>query len=113
MKLLIALFTAAMLTAACSSGGSGGEETPEASAKAGTVKVDDFSFTPETIEVATGEEVTWTVVEGSSAHTVKFDDEESENLEAGDTYSRTFDTAGEQSYVCGIHPQMTGTVAVK
>lgn len=115
MKLLIALCIAATLTAACSSGGGGGgeEASQDASAKAGTVTVDDFSFSPETIEVAKGEEVTWTVAEGSSAHTVKFDDEESKSLEAGDTYSRTFDTAGEQKYVCGIHPQMTGTVAVK
>ncbi len=111
MKLLIALFTAAMLTAACSSGGAG--EGGEAAAGAGTVAVDDFSFAPGATEIATGEEVTWTVAEGSSPHTVKFDDEESKELAAGDTYSRSFDKAGEYKYVCGIHPQMTGTVAVK
>ena len=109
MKLLIALVLAAALATGCSSGG--GEA--DAAAGAGTVAVDDFSFAPETTEVAVGEEVTWTVAEGSSAHTVKFDDEESKELAAGDTYSRSFDEAGEQKYVCGIHPQMTGTVAVK
>ena len=114
MKLLIAIVLAATLTAACSSGGGGGSEgSSGASAEAGAVTVDDFSFTPETTEVSTGEEVTWTVAEGSSPHTVKFDDEESKELAAGDTYSRTFDKAGEQKYVCGIHPQMTGTVTVK
>lgn len=109
MKFVLAFTLAAMLAVGCSSGGG----APDAAAGAGSVKVDDFSFAPETTEVGTGEEVTWTVAEGSSPHTVKFDDEESKELAAGDTYSRSFDKAGEFKYVCGIHPQMTGTVAVK
>ena len=117
MKLIVAAMLSAMALTACASGGGESADSSEAAAPsgggAGTVTVDDFSFDPETTEAKVGDEVTWTVAEGSSAHTVKFDDEESESLDAGASYSRSFDKAGEYKYVCGIHPQMTGTVAVE
>lgn len=116
MKLFIALALAVVATAACSSGAETSDSETQASGGgggSGAVTVDDFSFAPETTEVAVGDEVEWVVAEGSSAHTVKFEDEESEELAAGQSYSRSFDKAGEYSYVCGIHPQMTGAVAVK
>ena len=118
MKLLAAALLSALALTACASDGGGGDASSEAAGSgggggAGTVTVDDFSFAPETTEAKVGDEVTWTVAEGSSAHTVKFDDEESDSLAAGDTYSRSFAEAGEFKYVCGIHPQMTGTVVVE
>ena len=112
--LLIALCVAALSLAACSSPeGSGGESEAAGSGGGGAVAVDDFTFAPAEAAVAVGGTVEWTVAEGSSDHTVVFDDEESETLAAGDTYSRSFDEAGEFSYVCGIHPQMTGSVTVE
>ena len=114
--LLIALCIATLSLAACSSPEESGGETGAAGGDAsggGAVVVDDFSFAPAEAAVAVGGTVEWTVAEGSSDHTVVFDDEESDTLAAGDTYSRTFDEAGEFSYVCGIHPQMTGTVTVE
>lgn len=119
MRLLFALVLTAMLTAACGTGGgaatsSGSTEDGAATAAGGSeVEVTDFAFDPETATAAVDEEVTWTLADDSSAHTVKFDDEESEELAAGDTYSRSFSEAGEYSYVCGIHPQMTGTVTIE
>lgn len=118
MKKLVLLLSCLLLTAAgCASpeasGGGEAASSESSSAASGTVQVDDFSFAPETVSAAVGDEVVWEVVEGSSDHTVKFDDEESDTLAAGDTYSRTFDEAGEFSYVCGIHPQMTGSVTVE
>ena len=115
MKTIVAAVLTALALAACSSGGGEATESEAGSAggKAGAVVVTDFAFDPETTEAKVGEKVTWTVAEGSSAHTVKFDDEESESLDAGASYTRSFDEAGEFKYVCGIHPQMTGTVAVK
>lgn len=106
-----ATFVTALLLVGCSSGAQ--EGAPAASGGGPAVAVDDFTFDPATASVAVGEEVTWTVAEGSSPHTVKFEDEESKQLPAGATYSRAFDKAGDYSYVCGIHPQMTGSVAVK
>lgn len=113
MKMLAAaLFAAATL--ACSSGGAPAESSDGGGASAaGGISVEDFAFAPESTSVAVGDEVTWTVADGASDHTVQFDDEESKTLAAGDTYSRTFDEAGEFAYICGIHPQMTGTVTVE
>ena len=115
MKTIVAALLTALALTACGSGG-GEAADSEAGSDAGgngAVAVTDFTFDPETTEAKVGEKVTWTVAEGSSAHTVKFDDEESDSLDAGASYSRSFDEAGEFKYVCGIHPQMTGTVAVK
>ena len=111
-KLAAALFAAATLATACS-GGAAESSDGGAANTSGGISVEDFAFAPESTSVAVGDEVTWTVADGSSDHTVQFDDEESETLAAGDTYSRTFDEAGEFKYVCGIHPQMTGSVTVE
>lgn len=74
----------------------------------------DFAFAPAELTVAVGETVTWTNT-GSATHTVKWQDgePESEQLESGTTYERTFDTAGSFAYGCGIHSQMTGTITVE
>jgi plastocyanin len=36
----------------------------------------------------------------------------SASLGRGDTFQFTFDAPGEFAYLCGIHPEMTGTVTV-
>lgn len=119
MRRFMLLLCAALVTAACSAGGGGetsateGAQNEDAGGGASSVEVRDFEFDPETASVATGEEVTWTLTDASSDHTVTFEDEDSGTLSAGETYSRTFDEAGEYPYVCAIHPQMTGTVTVE
>ena len=47
-------------------------------------------------------------------HSVVADDDSfrSDELGNGSSYEFTFDAAGEYSYVCGIHPEMSGTVIV-
>ena len=37
----------------------------------------------------------------------------SPTLKEGESYSRTFDTAGTITYICSIHPFMGGTVTVQ
>ncbi len=78
------------------------------------VSIVDFGFEPQDVDVTTGGTVVWTH-DGSALHTVKWEDgePESEQLNAGDTYERTFDAAGSFPYVCGLHPTtMTGTITV-
>jgi plastocyanin len=76
------------------------------------VTIVDFSFRPSTLDVAVGAQVTWTNT-GSAPHTVTFTDgEDSGALDTGQTYSRTFDTAGDFDYICEIHPSMRGSVTV-
>ena len=99
------------------SGGSA-EETSQTTAddggsgEAGAVEAAGFEFTPGSIDVAVGDEVTWTNGD-DTAHTVTSDDDAFDlSLDAGATVSQTFDEAGEFPYHCSIHQSMTGTVVV-
>ena len=85
----------------------------DAPAEATAPVIEGFAFEPDPISIEVGEEVTWTNNDGT-AHTVTADDDsfDSGNLDAGATFSQTFDEAGEFTYHCNIHPSMTGTVTV-
>lgn len=78
------------------------------------ITIAGFAFDAPTIEVAAGTTVTW-INEDSAAHTVRDAGEtfaESGDLAQGETFAATYDTPGEYRYVCGIHPEMRGTVTV-
>ncbi len=113
---------ALLMLAAC--GGTAEEETPvDAAGEEGTaetaeavqtdtVSMIDNEFEPAANEVTVGSTVTW-VHDGAEQHNVIFDDgTESELLDNGQTYERTFDEAGEYPYVCTLHAGMEGTVTV-
>ena len=73
-----------------------------------------FAFDPESLEVAAGTEVTWVNDDQSAPHRIVSEDGsfDSEDLHDEDTFSHTFDAAGEYPYVCAIHSHMTGTIVV-
>ncbi|HWE46980.1 MAG TPA: cupredoxin family copper-binding protein [Caulobacteraceae bacterium] len=80
-----------------------------------TVKIDNFTFTPQVITVSVGTTVTW-VNDDDTPHTVVADDHKSfrsKPLDTDDQFSFTFTTAGSFGYFCSIHPHMTGKVVVK
>ncbi len=88
--------------------------TDDGDASGGTaVEVADFAFSPDRIEVAVGDEVTWTNGD-DTAHTVTSDDAAFDlSLDgSGTTASQAFDEAGEFPYHCSIHGSMAGTVVV-
>lgn len=89
-------------------------EAPSPGGGGSDVSIVDFAFDPADLTVAVGDTVTWTNT-GSATHTVKWQDgePESEQLDGGSTYERTFESAGSFPYVCGIHSQMTGTITVE
>lgn len=89
------------------------EEGATAAGEAAAIGIDNFKFSPDSLEVAVGTEVTWTNME-LSPHTVVAEDGsfESENLGDGDTFSYTFETAGTFPYICGIHTSMMGEIVV-
>lgn len=71
-----------------------------------------YTFVPQAISVAEGATVTWyndDVIE----HTITSQAFDSGNLPRGATFSHTFEEAGEFSFACAIHPEMTGTVVVE
>jgi plastocyanin len=117
---------AVMVLAACGSDSSGGggaaSTTPSSTTSAGgggqtvSVSIKDLSFKPAKLEIAAGTTVTWTNNDGT-AHTVtatKGDDIDaavsglfdSGDLHQGDTFSYTFDKAGDYYYECTIHASM-------
>jgi plastocyanin len=78
------------------------------------VKIDNFTFTPDTAEIAAGTTVIWTNND-DIPHTVvdaehKF---KSHALDTGDTFSYTFSTPGTYEYFCSLHPHMKAKIVVK
>jgi plastocyanin len=85
-------------------------------AETAAVLVQNFSFQPPAVTIATGGSVTWTVGTDPEQHTVTPREpggfEGSGQLFTGDTFSVTFDRAGSFEYFCSLHPNMIGTVEV-
>ena len=84
------------------------------SAAAAEVKIDNFSFGPQTLTVAVGATVTWTNRD-DIPHTVVSTDGvfKSKVRDTDEKFSYTFDKAGTYPYFCSIHPKRTGTVVVQ
>ncbi len=87
------------------------EATAAADAAATSVTIADFAFAPQTLTVPSGTTVTWTNADGVG-HSILSDSFGSETFDGGATFSYTFDTPGEYTYACGLHPSMTGTIVV-
>lgn len=96
------------------------ETTP---APSNTVIIADNEFRPMQIDVSVGTTVIWNQI-GTATHTVtardgSFDSRPrcpadlSQCMNQGETFSRTFETAGRFEYWCKVHTTlMTGTVIV-
>ncbi|HWS20105.1 MAG TPA: cupredoxin family copper-binding protein [Nitrososphaera sp.] len=71
------------------------------------------SFSPNPVEVKVGETVTW-INDDSGRHSVTSKDGtfDSGVMGKGQSFSYTFDKAGEYPYFCSPHPGMVGTVVV-
>ena len=91
------------------------DEEPVAKAAAdGSVTISDFKFSPKTVTVNEGDSVTFTN-DGPTLHTATAEDGsfDTGNLNAGDSDTVTFDSAGTIAYICTPHPFMKGTVVVQ
>ena len=79
------------------------------------VRIVNFEFKPQTVVVKPGTKVTWTN-EDTHIHDVKdtspLATPVSQEMSKGHTFSITYAQPGSYTYVCGIHPYMTGTVEV-
>jgi plastocyanin/uncharacterized cupredoxin-like copper-binding protein len=77
------------------------------------VAIQGFAFEPQDLSVAPGTEVTWTN-EDPEAHTVTAEDGsfDSGPIEPGRAFSVRVDASGRVTYVCQIHPSMTGSLRV-
>jgi plastocyanin len=107
---LVSLMTGGGLLASCSGAYAIGPSTPN-----GISATASLQFTPATLTIYSGEEVTFFF--GPVAHNVFFDaaagtpsDIEGNNTQVA--ISRVFATPGTYHYTCHIHPGMEGTVEV-
>jgi len=80
------------------------------------VDIDNFDFSPMTLTVTVGTQVTWTNHD-DIPHTVVSADTppafKSSALDTDDSFSVTFSKPGTYSYFCSVHPKMVGTIVVK
>jgi plastocyanin len=88
--------------------------TDQPPATAAEVKIDNFSFGPQTVTVPVGATVTWTNRD-DIPHTVVSTDGvfKSKVRDTDEKFSYTFSKAGTYPYFCSIHPKMTGRVVVQ
>lgn len=122
--LLFAVLVAAIVLSSCS----GTQPTapsptqqPSTGREAASITIKDFKFSPAALIIKKGTTVTWTN-EDSVSHDVVSDPKgnlgageifKSPLFSKGETYSFTFNAAGEYKYHCGVHPSMRATVIVE
>jgi plastocyanin len=85
------------------------------SASSIAIKIDNFSFAPQTITIPAGTQVTWTN-EDDIPHTVVSEDKttfKSHALDTDEKFSFTFTKPGTYTYFCSIHPKMTAKIIVQ
>ncbi len=82
-----------------------------------TVTITNFQFSPKSLTIKAGSEVTWEVKEGT--HNINADKGtfESQTLSAGQKFSYKFEKPGRYPYYCSFHGskgghEMAGTVIV-
>jgi plastocyanin len=78
------------------------------------VKIDNFSFGPQTLTIPVGATVTWTNRDDIPHTSVSTNGMfKSKVMDTDEKFSYTFAKAGTYPYYCSIHPKMTGQVVVK
>ncbi len=90
-----------------------GDAPPSTPPAPGAVNIVDLAFSPASLTVGAGATVTWANT-GALPHTVTGDDGSFDSgfMFTGDTFSRTFTTAGTFGSLCTLHPEMVGTIVV-
>lgn len=83
-------------------------------AKQTEIRVDNFTFAPDTITVPVNSTVTW-VNKDDIPHVIASNDGafKSKALDTDQKYSYTFSKAGTYPYYCSIHPKMVGKIVVQ
>jgi plastocyanin len=78
------------------------------------VKIDNFSFAPQTLTVPVGATVTWTNGDDIPHTAVSTEGVfKSKVMDTDEKFSYTFTKPGTYTYYCTIHPKMTGKVIVQ
>ena len=91
----------------------GADNRGGANVRAQKIEMLDFEFSPPAVTIATGGKITW-INQGQAPHDATADDDSfgTGTIDPGKLKAETFDEPGTYSYICTIHPQMTGTIEV-
>ena len=87
----------------------GAPTTTTTAAPTRTITQSGFAFTPTSLSISIGQSVTFVV---HASHDVTWRNGDPGRDATGAPYSRTFSSAGTYSFLCSIHPSMTGTITV-
>jgi plastocyanin len=89
-------------------------KSEEAKASTIEVRVDNFTFAPETLTVAVNSTVTW-INKDDVPHVIASNDGlfKSKALDTDDQYSYAFTQPGTYAYYCSVHPKMMGKIVVR
>lgn len=80
------------------------------------IEIKKFKFSTPDITINVGDTVRWNNIEKRQYHNVWFEqlgEDEPDYFFPGESYSKTFEQAGEFPYRCGPHPKMIGIIKVK
>lgn len=112
---LLAVGGALALAGTTAAGGEGDETAATAAANV-TIEARDFFWSPDAVEIQVGDTVTWTNAQGF--HNVLLGDSRLNqpgfptDAAWNPPPSMSFDTAGSYTFICEVHPGMSGTVNV-
>jgi plastocyanin len=109
IRLALALGLAVLTLTAC-------DDSPTDEDGVTTVRmISPQNFSPQNATISVGETVRWRNDHNGVQHNTTESSGlwTSPNLDTGQTFSRTFPTAGNFAYECTLHPGMSGTVVVQ
>ena len=110
---LVALAVTTVMVAGCTSSSNPSPGPVTSIASQNTVAIKDYAFSPSTLTIQKGANVTWRN-DDSVQHQITSDSQafSSPLFGTGGTYTYQFNTTGTFPYHCSIHPSMKGTVVV-
>lgn len=89
-------------------------QAARAAAAAPVVRIDNFTFSPAEITIATGTTLTWENADDSPHKIVATGKAfRSQAMDTDESYSFTFTAPGTYDYFCSLHPHMQGKVIVE
>jgi plastocyanin len=114
---LVALAGVMVMVAGCTSSSntspSPANSTVTSTASQNPVAIQNYAFSPSTLTIQKGANVTWTNYDSVQHHVVSDSSAfSSPLLNKGDTYTHQFNNTGSFSYICSINPYMKGTIVV-
>jgi plastocyanin len=79
-----------------------------------TIEINHFTFGPNDITIDAGTTVEW-VNHDETIHNIVMPTARiaSPGMDTGDHFTHSFDQPGDYTYLCALHPHMTGVVHVK